>query len=40
MPGVMAGGDVRAGTTKRCGFAVGDGSMAITCVHRFLSGLY
>jgi len=40
MPGVMAGGDVRAGTTKRCGFAVGDGSMAITCVHRYLSGLY
>ncbi len=40
MPGVMAGGDVRAGTTKRCGFAVGDGSMAITCVHRYFSGLY
>jgi thioredoxin reductase (NADPH) len=40
MPGVMAGGDVRSGTTKRCGFAVGDGSMAITCVHRYLSGLY
>lgn len=40
MPGVMAAGDVRAGTTKRCGFAVGDGSMAITCVHRYLEGLY
>jgi thioredoxin reductase (NADPH) len=36
MPGVMAAGDVRAGTTKRCGFAVGDGSMAITCVLRYL----
>ncbi len=38
-PGVFAAGDVRAGTTKRCGFAVGDGSLAITCVHRYLSGL-
>ncbi len=38
--GVMAAGDVRSGTTKRCGFAVGDGSMAITCVHRYLSDLY
>lgn len=36
-PGVMAAGDVRAGTTKRCGFAVGDGSLAVACVHRFLS---
>jgi len=38
-PGVMAAGDVRAGTTKRCGFAVGDGSLAVACVHRYLSGL-
>ncbi len=37
VPGVMAAGDVRSGTTKRCGFAVGDGSLAIACVHRFLS---
>jgi thioredoxin reductase (NADPH) len=34
MPGVLAAGDVRAGSTKRVGFAVGDGSMAVTCVHR------
>lgn len=37
IPGVMAAGDVRSGTTKRCGFAVGDGSLAVACVHRFLS---
>ena len=38
MPGVLAAGDVRSGSTKRVGFAVGDGSMAVTCVHR-LRGL-
>jgi thioredoxin reductase (NADPH) len=38
--GVMAAGDVRAGTTKRCGFAVGDGSLAISCVHRYLDKLW
>ncbi len=37
VPGILAAGDVRAGTTKRCGFAVGDGSLAVTCVHRFLN---
>ncbi|WP_145417357.1 FAD-dependent oxidoreductase [Planctomycetes bacterium K23_9] len=36
-PGVFASGDVRSGTTKRCAFAVGDGALAITCVHQFLS---
>lgn len=39
LPGIMAAGDVRAGTTKRCGFAVGDGSLSVACIHRFLSGL-
>lgn len=39
MPGVLAAGDVRSGTTKRCGFAVGEGSLAISCVHRYLSGI-
>ena len=34
VPRVLAGGDARAGSTKRVGFAVGDGSMAVTCVHR------
>lgn len=38
--GVMAAGDVRAGTTKRCGFAVGDGPLAISCVHRYLDKLW
>jgi len=34
MPRVLAAGDVRFGSTKRVGFAVGDGSLAVTCVHR------
>ncbi len=37
VPGLLAAGDVRSGTTKRCGFAVGDGSLAVTCVHRYLA---
>lgn len=37
MPGVFASGDVRAGTTKRCAFAVGDGALAVTCVHQYLA---
>ncbi len=37
IPGVLAGGDIRAGSTKRVGFAVGDGSLAVTCAHRLLS---
>ncbi len=36
-PGILAAGDIRSGSTKRVGFAVGDGSMAVTCVHRLLS---
>jgi thioredoxin reductase (NADPH) len=35
-PGVFAAGDVRSGTTKRCAFAVGDGALGVTCVHRYL----
>ncbi|MGC4033765.1 MAG: NAD(P)/FAD-dependent oxidoreductase [Tepidisphaeraceae bacterium] len=34
VPGILAGGDLRSGSTKRVGFAVGDGSLAVTCVHR------
>jgi thioredoxin reductase (NADPH) len=34
---VFACGDVRSGTTKRCAFAVGDGALAVTCVHQFLA---
>ncbi len=37
LPGVLAGGDIRYGSTKRVGFAVGDGSLAVTCAHRLLS---
>jgi thioredoxin reductase (NADPH) len=37
MPGLLAGGDIRAGSTKRVGFAVGDGSLAVTCTHRILA---
>ena len=39
MPGVLAAGDVRSGSTKRVAFAVGDGALAVTCAHRILSGL-
>jgi thioredoxin reductase (NADPH) len=38
VPGILAGGDVRSGSTKRVGFAVGDGSMAVTCAHRIRAG--
>lgn len=37
VPGILAAGDIRAGSTKRVGFAVGDGSLAVTCVHRLAS---
>lgn len=33
IPAVLAAGDIRSGSTKRVGFAVGDGSLAVTCVH-------
>jgi thioredoxin reductase (NADPH) len=37
IPGVLAAGDIRSGSTKRVGFAVGDGSLAVTCAHRLIS---
>src|SRR5262245_5227597 len=37
VPGILAAGDVRSGAIKRVGFAVGDGSLAVTCAHRLLS---
>ncbi|HTU25888.1 MAG TPA: FAD-dependent oxidoreductase [Pirellulales bacterium] len=40
IPGILAAGDIRAGATKRVGFAVGDGSLAVTCAHRLLSIQY
>jgi len=36
VPGVFAAGDVRSGSVKRCGAAVGEGSMAIENVHQVL----
>jgi thioredoxin reductase (NADPH) len=36
MPGVFAAGDVRAGSVKRVASAVGEGSVAIQQVHRYL----
>ena len=38
VPGLFAAGDVRHGSTKRVAFAVGDGALAVTCVHRAASG--
>jgi thioredoxin reductase (NADPH) len=35
-PGVFAAGDCRGGTTKRVAFAIGDGALAVTCVHDYL----
>jgi thioredoxin reductase (NADPH) len=35
-PGIFVAGDCRSRTTKRVAFAVGDGALAVTCVHDFL----
>ena len=35
-PGLFTSGDCRSGTTKRVAFAIGDGALAVTCVHEFL----
>ena len=32
LPGLLAAGDCRAGSTKRVAFAVGDGALAATCL--------
>lgn len=37
MPGVFAAGDVRHGSVKRCASAVGEGAMAVTFVHRYVT---
>jgi len=36
-PGVLAAGDVRCGSVKRCSAAIGEGSMAVALVHRRLA---
>ncbi len=38
-PGIFAIGDVRAGSVKRIASGVGEGSMAIAFVHKYLQGL-
>jgi thioredoxin reductase (NADPH) len=37
VPGVLAAGDIRTGSVKRVGFAVGDGSLAVACAHQLVS---
>ena len=37
IPGVFAVGDVRHGSVKRVAAAVGEGSMAVMYVHRYLN---
>jgi thioredoxin reductase (NADPH) len=37
VPGVFAIGDVRSGSTKRVGSAIGEGAQAVAAVHRYLS---
>jgi thioredoxin reductase (NADPH) len=34
---VLAAGDVRSGSTKRCATAVGEGAMAVQFVHAHLA---
>ncbi|MDR6632630.1 thioredoxin reductase (NADPH) [Phyllobacterium sp. 1468] len=37
VPGVFAIGDVRSGSTKRVGAAIGEGAQVVAALHRFLS---
>ena len=37
VPGVFAAGDVRHNSVKRCASAVGEGAMAVTFVHRYVT---
>jgi thioredoxin reductase (NADPH) len=37
VPGILAAGDVRSGSTKRCAAAVGEGAMAVQFVHEHLA---
>jgi thioredoxin reductase (NADPH) len=39
VPGVLAAGDVRAGDVKRVAAAVGEGSVTVSMVHRYLDDL-
>jgi thioredoxin reductase (NADPH) len=37
MPGVFVAGDVRHGSNRRVASAIGDGSMAVQLIHRYLA---
>jgi len=37
VPGILAAGDVRSGSTKRCAAAVGEGAMAVQFVHEHVA---
>jgi thioredoxin reductase (NADPH) len=39
IPGVLAAGDVRHGSIKRCAAGVGEGSMAVAVVHQYFTEL-
>ncbi len=39
IPGILAAGDIRSGSTKRVGFAVGDGSQSVSCVHELIAAV-
>ena len=39
VPGVYAVGDVRSGSVKRVGGAIGEGAAAVALIHAFLSKL-
>lgn len=39
LPGVFAVGDVRSGSVKRVASAVGEGSVVVQAVHRYLAAL-
>jgi hypothetical protein len=39
VPGLFVAGDVRHGSIKRVASALGEGAMAVTLVHRYLSSL-
>ena len=37
LPGLFVAGDARHGSTKRVAFAAGDGALAVSCIHEYLS---
>ena len=37
VPGVFAVGDVRSGSVKRVGGAIGEGAQVVAAIHKFLS---